>query len=275
MNTKNETKKIVLISSITSDIGTVLAEKFYSRGWEVIGTYRSDQSLKKMHFTKKLYYCNFDDKISVSKFIQDFGADNYKWDLFISCAGTQKPIGNFFNCDFEEWSRSIHINAIEQLRILHGVYPFRNSLTIPTAIFFAGGGTNNAVQNYSAYTASKIMLMKMTELIDFENKDIKVAIIGPGWTKTKIHQETINEKRGVVGNNYNKTLKFMENDAGTDITDIFDCINFIYNENKNIIGGRNFSVVYDLWKSGLNNALKKELALDPDMYKLRRYKNTF
>ena len=38
-------KKVVLIISITSDIGTALAERYSKRGYKIIGTYRSSDNL--------------------------------------------------------------------------------------------------------------------------------------------------------------------------------------------------------------------------------------
>ena len=269
-------KKVVILTAITSDIGTALAKRYAKDGWTIIGTYRSTQHLGEISsLSNYLYCCDLTDKKSINKFIRKVEELSLPWDLFISCAGTMKPIGPFFNCDFEQWSNSLHINAIEQLRVLHGLYPCRNVSNVSTAVFFAGSGTNNAVLNYSAYTVSKIMLIKMCELVDFENEDVNMFIVGPGWTKTKIHYETIREKREIVGKNYENTIEFMGHSKGTSMDDIFNCINFFYLQGKKVAGGRNFSIVHDKWKKDENEKLIAELKSDFDMYKLRRHKNEF
>ena len=35
----------------------------------------------------------------------------------------------------------------------------------------------------------------MAELLDHEMIDTKVVILGPGWVKTKMHQETLKNKK--------------------------------------------------------------------------------
>ncbi|MFH1607980.1 MAG: SDR family oxidoreductase [archaeon] len=266
-------KKNVVIISITSDIGTALAKKYSEKGYNVVGTYKSKgrlDELKKIpncHF----FYCDMLNKKSVDDFIKNYKKLDLNWNIFISCPGTQKPIGKFFNCNFNEWSDSVHINSIEQLRALHGLYPLRNQDKVSNVVFFAGGGTNNAFPNYSAYTVSKIMLIKMCELIDSEAEDLNVFIIGPGMTKTKMHYETLSEGREKSGEeNYNKTAEFMGKEEGTSMEDIFGCIEWLCEKGRQTCGGRNFSVVYDKWG---NDKLAETLMSNLNMYKLRRTGN--
>ena len=67
-------------------------------------------------------------------------------DILVFATGTQKPIGLFSDCDFDEWANSIQVNFTNQLRIVKRLIPIRNKNNIlgPCVLFFAGGGTNNA-----------------------------------------------------------------------------------------------------------------------------------
>jgi short-subunit dehydrogenase len=264
-------KIVVIIIAITSDIGIALAKKYSKKGYTIVGTYRSDKQLNELKGVPNchLFYCDISAKNSIAGFIKRFAKLRIKWDILISCAATQEPIGLFFQCDFNEWSSSIHVNAIEQLRVLHALHRFRRSQGITSVILFAGGGTNNPVTFYSAYTVSKIMLIKMCELLDDENPDMNIFIIGPGWVKTKIHYQTL--KAGdKAGKNYNKTKQFIAHGIGTSMDDIYDCIERLIKAGKNISSGRNFSVVHDKWRG---DKLMQELRKNVNMYKLRRFKN--
>ena len=84
----------------------------------------------------------------------------------MSTVGTQDPVDGLKKVDFDDWTDSIMINAINQIRCV--VNLVKNKKNLIRVILFAGGGTNNATANYSAYTLSKIMLIKFSELIDFE-----------------------------------------------------------------------------------------------------------
>ncbi|MBI2549663.1 SDR family oxidoreductase [Candidatus Woesearchaeota archaeon] len=270
------TIKVVVLSSISSDIGRELAFRYARDGYAIIGTYRSEEhlnGLKKLP-NCRLFPCDIAKKEQVSAFLKAYAALNLPWDIFISCAGTPNPIGKFFDIDFDYWSESVHVNAIEQLRVLHGLYPYRNK-TGAAAVFFAGPGANNPFTNYSAYVASKIMLIKMCELLDDEAKDLNVFIVGPGWTKSKTHYQTLEageERAGAI--NYQKTVEFMKQEGGgTSMDDIYGCINWLQAQGRGVASGRNFSVVHDKWKGAESSLLAAELKSDSNMYKLRRHRN--
>lgn len=277
MNTPiNKNEKVVVIISISSDIGIALAERYAQKNYKIIGTYHSDKLLYKLKDIPdlQLMYCDISDKKSISEFIDKFKLLDIEWDKFISCPCNPLPLKAFFRCNFDEWNDSVHVNVIEQLRLIHNLYPFRKKKKMSEVVFFAAGGTNSAVVNFSAYTASKIMLIKMCEFLDVENDDLNIFIVGPGWTKTKTHQLILsnidkNDQR------YNQTLDFMKNKEGTSMDDIFNCIEWLCEQGKEATSGRNFSVVNDKWKGELNKQLLAALKMDKDMYKLRRFRNEF
>jgi NAD(P)-dependent dehydrogenase (short-subunit alcohol dehydrogenase family) len=265
---------VVFILGINSDIGTALAQRYRAQGYTVIGTYRNKNHLNTLLTQPgiRLLHCDIAKKSSVRKCLDKFRKLAQKWDIFISCAGTLEPIGSFFDCDFNRWEESITVNAISQLRFLHGMHPFRRKGRLCQVVFLAGGGTNSPLTNYSAYCTAKIMLIKMCELLDDENRDLNVFIIGPGWVRTKIHNQTL-KSRLRSGKNYDRALKFLRSDnPGTPYQDIYDCIHWCIRQGRQAAGGRNFSVVHDRWRNkGLS--LARQLRADTNKFKLRRFKN--
>lgn len=267
-------KKNVFILGIGSDIGKALAERYLREGCVLAGTYRHKNSIESLLFKRNLplFKCDIGRKSSVNRCVSEFKKSAEPWDILISCVGSMEPIGKFFEVDFDKWEQSVLINSMSQLRFLHEIYPYRRKGKTCHVVFFAGGGTNNPFTNYSAYCAAKIMLIKMCELLDDENKDLNVFIVGPGWVRTKIHGQTLNSRSG-AGRNYERTLEFLRSkNPGTDYRDIYDCINWCITQGIAISGGRNFSVVYDHWRDG-GIALARQLRVSPDKFKLRRFKN--
>lgn len=265
-------KRVITLISITSDIGTALAKRYSDKGDYIIGTYRSNEKKDELEKIKNcsLIYCDLSSKESIKNFSEEFNKRGLEWNTFISCPCTPLPLKPFFEGNFDEWSNSIHINAIEQLRVLYEMYPFRNKNNISNVVYFSGGGgPNKAVINISAYNLSKIMLTRMCELLDAENKDLNPFIIGPGWVKTKTHK-LILENVNPSDKRYSETKEFLETQKGTSMDDIFNCIEWLCSQGKEITGGRNFSVVHDKWgDKGLSERLQK----DKNIYKLRRCKN--
>lgn len=264
-----------IIISASSDIGAAMSRRWLARGWKVFGTYRtrSENVAELERLGADLIRCDLADPASIRDACAGLQGRCPSWDALVMCPGTQDPVGPFLDCRFGEWATSVEVNFTSQMRVIHGLLPFRGagSAPGPCVLLFAGGGTNCATLNYSAYTVSKISLIKMCELLDAEIPDTRFVIVGPGWVKTKIHESTI--KAGArAGDNYKRTIQKLAGDECTPMDRVVDCCDWLVNAPRNLISGRNFSVVFDKWGS---NELEAKLAEEPDMYKLRRFGNAF
>ena len=112
---------------------------------------------------------------------------------------------------------------------------------------------------------------ELVELLAAEIPDVKFVIVGPGWVKTKIHNSILNA-RDRAGPNYERTLEKLRRDEFTPMEKVVECCNILINGSKDLLTGRNFSVVFDNWGSSELDVL---LVKYPDMYKLRRFGNDF
>jgi NAD(P)-dependent dehydrogenase (short-subunit alcohol dehydrogenase family) len=166
----------------------------------------------------------------------------------------------------------MQVNALAPLRLVRRLYPMRRRAAPPAVAFFSGSGTNNAAPAYSAYCASKILLIKMCELLDAESDDTSFFIIGPGIVRTKIHEQTLRAPER-SGANYRKVVDFLgSGNPGTAHDDIYACLRWCVRAGKAATGGRNVSLVHDAWRDG-GAGLARALARDGDLYKLRRFGN--
>lgn len=269
--------KTVVILSIGSDIGFYMAKQYLAKGYQVIGTYHTKKHIAPLLGQDNCIFlpCDFTHPKDINKFALALRKQKIVWDVFISCVGCLLPALPFFECQIDEWIKSVHINSLEQLRALHVLYPYRNKRAISDVIYFAGGGANNTVKDMTAYAIAKIVLMKMCEYLDAENKDLNIFIVGPGWTKTKIHQQLLRAKGHVAKEKIERTMARIASQQGTSLQEIFECVEWLRKAGKSLAGGRNFSVVYDPWRQMTRSLLIKELRADPEMYKLRRHKNNF
>jgi NAD(P)-dependent dehydrogenase (short-subunit alcohol dehydrogenase family) len=268
-------KRSAIVISASSDIGTAMCYRWKSEGWNVFGTYLTkSQAVAKLEDLGVCpVHCDLLDSQSVENACVKLRDLCPQWDVIVMATGTQMPVGPFMTCDFNQWDDSIKVNFTNQLRIVHEMLPTRNlkNRMGPCVLFFSGGGTNNAVLNYSAYTISKIALIKMCELLDAEIPDTRFAIIGPGWVKTKIHESTLKAGQR-AGNNYALTVNKLDSNECTPIEQVLDCCDWIVNTRHEVISGRNFSVVFDMWGT---KELEKKLLENNDMYKLRRFGNNW
>ena len=259
----------VLIAGVTSGIGEGLARLYRRAGTAVTGTYRRAEDADRLVEGVSGHRVDVTDGASVAALAADLKSAGYRWDMLISSIGTLEPIGAFHATDFEDWRRSFEANYFGQLHLVHAL----RALHAPgaTVVFFTGGAPNGVLPRFSAYSVAKIALTKMVEYLDAEDDDIKYAIVGPGWVNTKIHEQTL-RAGGRAGENIDRTRGFLAaGGPGTPIQDIYDCINWLADAPKQLVGGRNFSVVWDTWGSRNGVAeLTGRLAADPDLFKLRR-----
>jgi NAD(P)-dependent dehydrogenase (short-subunit alcohol dehydrogenase family) len=267
--------RTAFILAASADIGQALAGFYLDEGWTVVGTYRGRGGVHTIEGRPGMHLlpCDVGSPDSIRQMLQAYAALGLPWDVFISAVGVLEPIGPWASLDFTAWEHSVVVNSLAQLRVLHGLYPHRHQGRHVHAAFFAGGGTNNPFTNYSAYCVSKIMLIKMCELIDDEVPDVNAFIVGPGFLPTKIHDQTF-ANRESAGGNYDKTQEFYRSPAqAATYRDLYDCINWCVSRGRDVAGGRNFAAVHDPWRVG-GERLAAELQIDRDRYKLRRAGNT-
>lgn len=265
--------KNAIIISLSSDIALAIADKWARDGWSIVGTYRNKPKLDATrHANITLFHCDLSDAESADQAAAEILRLMPMWDVLIFATGTLVPIGPFLENHIDEWDASVQVNFVNQIRLTHRLINgmSRQPHHTPSVIYFAGGGTNNAVLDYSAYTLSKIALIKMCELLDAEIAYVKFTIAGPGWIKSKIHDETLAAGKKPNQQNYENTVARIKNNHWASLSDVIDFIEWIVSQPKQVVGGRNFSVVHD---DIHRKDFIEKISHTPDMYKLRRFMN--
>lgn len=257
-----------VIVSASSDIGLSLCKEWAGKKFNVIGTFRRRPS-ENFPPNFKPVKCDLSVRRSrlqaISKLRKLIGSR--RWDVLVLASGTTNPIGQFSSSKWDDWAYSIDVNFLGQVHILHELMNQANDGA--QVIFFAGGGTNGVVNNYSAYTVAKIASIKLCELLGSEFENVKFTSIGPGWVRTKIHQETI-EAGPAAGESLIKTKVRLENDDFFPITEVIARVDWIISQPPEVVSGRNFSAVDDpIYNEGFIQWLKE----DSERLKLRRFGN--
>lgn len=263
-----------IVVGASSDIATELCKIWRARNWHVIGTYRNSSPSTEdlISCGVKLTECDLLNQESVDRASRWLSEEMPYWNVLMFAAGTMNPIGKFGDVNPGDWSASIAANVLNPLRLLHNLLPLRSKVSefVPTVVFFAGAGTNNAPTNYSAYVISKLANIKITEILAAEYPDIKFVIVGPGWVKTKIHNETLKHS-SQAGENLGRTVARLESKDWTSISEIAECLDWLFVTDPAIVSGRNFSVASKEWR---HSELPSLLLEDTNNYKLRRHGNS-
>lgn len=258
-------KRKIVILGISSGIGKSLALQFYKKGFEVIGTYNSKKNLNKVEY-QNYNLININALNLKKKGLSELKKKSRRWDILISCFGIIEPVGKIFDLDIKKIKKNFEINFFSNLEILKIILETRNKKS--NIFLFSGSGSNGPAAGLSSYTLSKLLLIKLSELISDEYKDINCVTIGPGYIDTKIHQQLIKNKKKAK-KAYKKYLSLKQyNDKSDPFKNIYDlilkCIKY-----PKLTRGRNFSSKYDKWKNNFSQ-LKKNIILDDNYFKLRR-----
>lgn len=254
-----------LIIGITSGIGSSLASHLKSLGFNVVGTVRNEKASLKCEYVT--YPLDLSSCESIDSFINLF-SKNHVWNKIIFCPAVMSPIGRFDSVDINHWLNTFNINFSNQVYLLHSILPFSTG-PCSQVLFFAGGGTNSAPKHYSAYTLSKIALIKLVELLNEEIESTSFTILGPGWVKTKIHDQSLEPSLHHLSS-YQETQRRLKDSDFIDMDQVISSVMWILSQDKDTVGGRNFSTAHDPFYS---DDFTKKLLSDSDVFKLRRHGN--
>lgn len=260
-------KSCTLIIGIRSGIGEALANHLKYLKERVIGTSRCISESEEA--TGELFALDISSLDSVNSFVEKL-AQGYAWERLVLCPAVMAPIGRFNDIDIEDWVSTFNINFTNQAYLLHRLLPLGKG-EMPRVIFFAGGGTNSAPTDYSAYILSKIALIKLVELLNEEMNDVCFSIIGPGWVKTKIHEQSLMPGLEEL-EAFKETKRRIHECDFVPMEKVVQSIMWVLSQSKEIVGGRNFSTAHDPFDSKDFIGL---LSSDYDAYKLRRHSNDF
>ena len=247
-----------------SELGNIANEHLRNRGWHVVGTTR-----RRTHSTTEgLFYCDLSNRETVASACNEVLADRVGIDLVILSVGQLSPIGSFPHIDFETWVSSVEINFLNQVFLIQEL--LKNLINLEyfgtKFLTFAGSGTNSAPINFSAYTLSKVALIKATELLAAEYVNYYFLSLGTGWMKSAIHDQTIaaGPRAGVA---YFETIRRLkEGDFGN--PELFrEFLDWYISASDIRVSGRNLALQGDNWKDA--DFLSK-LTTSPSAFKLRR-----
>jgi NAD(P)-dependent dehydrogenase (short-subunit alcohol dehydrogenase family) len=161
-------------------------------------------------------------------------------------------IGELASVDAEEWKRTFDINLFGVFNVIQEVLPAFAASTASSGsarkkiINFSGGG-DGPLPNFSAYSTSKVAIVRLTETLakEFAERNIDVNAVAPGSVNTKILQDALAAGEASVGKEmYAKFLKQKEEGGVGPEKAAALCI-FLASDDSNGLSGKLISAVWD------------------------------
>ena len=195
----------VLITGCSSGIGRASAVELTKRGFEVVATARSPQTLEDLDVTDKIALDVTDDA-SIAAAVKAAG----RIDVLINNAGFGVG-GPIEKVPVEEVKRLYDTNVFGCVRMIQAVVPQMRERETGTVVNISSvaGRTSSPLGGY--YSSSKFALEAISEALHFEVRHfgIRVIVIEPGGFQSAINEKSP-EPYGISDAPYNELAEVWE-----------------------------------------------------------------
>jgi len=204
----------------------------------------------------------------VQKTLDTFGTI----DILVNCAGILGPVGRFDTNNWKDWKQTLDVNLYGTLQFIKETVPVMMNKNYGKIINFSGGGATSALPNFTAYGASKVAIVRLTETLAHEYKDYHIDInaIAPGAVNTKM-QEEILQAGDRAGADYHKKTLQQQQKGGTPPEIAAQLAVFLASADSDGLTGKLISAPWDDWKNFKTEDNKK--VTSSSLYTLRRIDN--
>lgn len=188
-------------------------------------------------------------------------------DILVNNAGIHGAKGEIDQVDLTEWKSAIEVNLYGTIHMIRAAVPYMKKQGGGRIINLAGGGATGPRPYFSAYAASKVAIVRLTENFAKELAPYGIALnaVSPGAMNTRLLDDILSAGE-TIGAEYEKAKQQKERGGEPMDTGAGLCV-YLASAESDGISGRLISAVWDNWQEFEEH--KKELA-DSDIYTLRR-----
>lgn len=171
-------------------------------------------------------------------------------DVLVNAAGVYGPIGPLAENDMQEWARAVEVNLVGTACMLHRVLPGMIARRQGVVINFSGGGAVAPFPRFSAYSASKAAVVRLTETVAEEVREFGVRLnaIAPGAVNTRLLDQVLEAGERAGPAFYAKALE-QKRAGGTPPERAAELAVFLATPAATGITGRLISAVWDDWRA--------------------------
>ncbi len=200
-----------------------------------------------------------------------FAAIRSAWDgvdILVNNAGVQGAIGPMHEADVVEWWRAVEVNLKGCFLCSRQVLPGMIAQRGGKIINLSGGGAVSPRPFFSAYSASKAAVVRLTETLAVEVRDygIDVNAIAPGAVNTRMLDERMDAGQR-AGQAEIETDKKLMADGGTDPQRPAALVVYLASARSDGLSGRLLAALWDPWEE-----LDVEAVMASEAFTVRRLK---
>ena len=267
--------KVSIITGGGRGIGKAIATAFaregsslvlVSRTWEELeGTKKGLISFTSRVETFPADVSNEKDVESLVNFtLENFGTIS----ILVNCAGIYGPIGPATDVDTKKWVEAININLGGTFMCIKAVLPTMIRNRKGKIINLSGGGAVFPLPRFSAYSASKAAVVRLTETLakEVEEYNIDINAIAPGAVNTRLLEQVMEAGEAAGKDFLAKAIKQKE-EGGVPPEKVAELAIFLASPQSDGLSGRLISLLWDNWRE-IPRHLDK--IMSSDVYTMRR-----
>lgn len=267
--------KVSIITGGGRGIGKAIATAFAREGSSLVLVSRTGEELgstKKELINLNPRVKTFPADVSNEKDVEslvNFTLENFGTvDILVNCAGIYGPIGPATDVDTKKWLEAININLGGTFMCIKAVLPTMIRNRKGKIINLSGGGAVLPLPRFSAYSASKAAVVRLTETLakEIEEYDIDINAIAPGAVNTRLLEQVMEAGEAAGKDFLAKAIKQKE-DGGVPPEKVAELATFLASAQSDGLSGRLISLLWDNWRE-----IPRHLdeIMSSDVYTMRR-----
>ena len=204
-----------------------------------------------------------------AKRLVDFALEEFATiDILVNCAGIYGPIGLATEIDVEKWLDAVHINLYGTFLCMRAVLPTMIDKKKGKIINLSGGGATSPFPRFSAYSASKAAVVRLTETLAGEVREhnIDINAIAPGAVNTRLLDEVL-KAGGTAGEEFLAKANKQKQEGGVPPARVAELAVFLASSSSDGLTGRLISLLWDNWPDIPQHL---DEIMSSDIYALRR-----
>ena len=268
--------KVSIITGGSRGIGKAISSAFAEEGSHLVLTARSKRDLETTKQEIKLicstrvevFPADTSNPNEVAQLV-DFTLKEFATiDILVNCAGIYGPIGLVTNIDSGKWIEAININLCGIFLCIKEVLPTMIKNNKGKIINFSGGGAVSPFPRFSAYSASKAAVVRLTETLAEEVKEYNIDInaIAPGAVNTRLLDQVLEAGEAAGGEFLAKSIK-QKQEGGVPPEKVVELAVFLASSKTDGLTGRLISLLWDNWRGIPQHLLD---IMSSDVYTMRR-----
>ncbi len=266
-----------LITGASRGLGARIAHAFWEAGASLILVARSEASLRDVAAgladrpgqRATLVPADLGDAAAPERIVSKARENFDALDVLVNNAAIQGPIGPLWENDWGQWQATVQIDLMAPVAMCRLIVPWMAERRRGKIINLSGGGATGPRPNFSAYAASKAALVRFTEILAAETRDLGIGVncIAPGAMPTAMLESIVASGPELAGQREYQ-LALQASQSGTSALDrAADLCVFLASRESDGITGKLISAVWDPWERLVDHL---EDLQGTDVYTLRR-----